>query len=364
MLLEGMGLEALERIRCSPAGPLRLRRAWPRPAGRDVSLEYVADDGTVVAALRRDGLVEQCAPGVDAALPGLRTLVARPGARVIGHRIGRRAVVRDGETFVKALRPGRIDAAVTAARRAAELAVEAPFAVPSCLGADPDLGLITFGALPGTPLSRLAGTGMGAAAGIVTGLALRALHDCPPDGLPAHTPSAEAAVVEHWAASLDAHAGGGPAGLVAARVRGAVPGAVGELLGAPPARSVALHRDLHDGQVLIDRGGHAAFLDFDTLAAGEAALDVANLLVHLELAELLGAPGAHVRACGAAIREAYWPEPGVTRRLDAYADAARLRLVCVHAFRPTGARAALLLDRLARPMIVEISRSEDVRRLP
>jgi len=154
-------------------------------------------------------------------------------------------------------------------------------------------------------------------------------------------------VLERWARTLDAHAAAGPAALAAARVRGAVPGVAEALLGPAPAPAVPLHRDLHDGQVLVDGGGRVAFLDVDTLAAGEAALDLANLLVHLELAALLGA-GDDVGACAAALRDAYAPDADVLRRLDAYAAAARLRVVCVHAFRPTGARAAGLLDRMGQ----------------
>ena len=48
----------------------------------------------------------------------------------------------------------------------------------------------------------------------------------------------------------------------------------------PGQRSVLAHRDLHDGQFLVD-GGTIALLDFDLLARAEPELDVANLLEHV-----------------------------------------------------------------------------------
>ena len=52
---------------------------------------------------------------------------------------------------------------------------------------------------------------------------------------------------------------------------------------ALPLRSPVLcHRDLHEGQILIDRGV-AGLLDFDTLRWGDAALDLGNLQAHLVL---------------------------------------------------------------------------------
>ena len=52
----------------------------------------------------------------------------------------------------------------------------------------------------------------------------------------------------------------------------------GEAVGVPPA---PLHRDLHLGQ-LVARGDGVAVLDWDLHAAGDPALDLANLLVYLE----------------------------------------------------------------------------------
>ena len=49
-----------------------------------------------------------------------------------------------------------------------------------------------------------------------------------------------------------------------------------------------VHRDFHDGQVLLDESYAVGLIDFDLMAAGDPALDVANFLCHLELREHQG----------------------------------------------------------------------------
>ena len=65
------------------------------------------------------------------------------------------------------------------------------------------------------------------------------------------------------------------------------------------------------------------------------AIDVANLLVHLELRVMQGHCGSEVAVvAGDAFLEAYRPDRDLRGRIDAYAAATRLRLACVYAFRP------------------------------
>lgn len=79
-------------------------------------------------------------------------------------------------------------------------------------------------------------------------------------------------------------------------------------------------------------------LDIDTLCVGEAALDLANVLVHLHLRGLQGlVPAAAAAQAAAALLDGYRPPAPVVARLDAYADAARPRLACVYGFRPAAA---------------------------
>jgi streptomycin 6-kinase len=162
------------------------------------------------------------------------------------------------------------------------------------------------------------------------GRATAALHAAAvPARTPVHGAARETGVLERWLALLTPHA---PA--LAGRVTARAAPVAHALLDVSAAVPVPLHRDLHDGQILVDASGAVALLDLDTLAAGEAALDVANLLVHLELAALQGrCTPERAAAAGTAFLDGYG-EPPPSDRLVAHADAARLRLVCVHAFRP------------------------------
>ncbi|MGH8934431.1 MAG: phosphotransferase [Egibacteraceae bacterium] len=65
---------------------------------------------------------------------------------------------------------------------------------------------------------------------------------------------------------------------------------VAGLLAEPPAGygPVLVHRDSCDKQVTITDDGQVGPLDFDTLAVGEAALDIGNALAQLELRAMQG----------------------------------------------------------------------------
>lgn len=139
-----------------------------------------------------------------------------------------------------------------------------------------------------------------------------------------HDAAAEVAVLRRWTE------------LAGAWDAADVPGveAVAQALAAGPAEPpVLLHRDLHDRQVLVADDGSVGLLDFDLLAAGEPALDLANLLVHLELREHQGLL-ADAGVLRDAVLEAYRPSTATLTRLPAYAAATRLRLAAVYAFRP------------------------------
>lgn len=60
-----------------------------------------------------------------------------------------------------------------------------------------------------------------------------------------------------------------------------------------PTRSVPVHRDFYEKQILID-GSTAALLDLDTLSWGCAEIDLGNFIAHLELSSLLK-PGLATR---------------------------------------------------------------------
>lgn len=341
-----------------PAGPLRLRRAWPRSA-EHLLLEYEAPGGAAVPAQwwAAPALAERAvggeegrdvalvAPagagggvalqlrGADRRLPGLAPLARRPGARLLVHQPGRRAVVRLHEggsaVFAKVVRPGRAEALAAAGEAAGRLGGGA-FAAPRLLAVDAAAGAVRWSALPGVALHELPGEAALEAGARAAGRALRALHEsAPPAVAREHGPADERAVLERWAALAAAYA---PA--VAAEVA-RLAAAVAAGLEAERVPLAAVHRDFYDKQILVDEAGRVGLLDFDTLARGEPALDLANALVHLELRALQGllSDAAAARA-QRALCAGYGPGPAVRARLVAYADAARLRLACVYSFRP------------------------------
>lgn len=324
----------------------RVRRAWPTGTDDDaaVLLELDGPDGRVVAGDWRPGGRVRLHRDDDR-LPGLAPLVAA-GARVIGHRWGRRAVLHHRGRFVKVLRPARLDAAVTRHRAVAALlpgGPEAPVVAP-IVAVDRVLGTVTFAALPGQavltrpgpvadPVRRAVAAALGALASVPAA----------PDGdLPVHRAADEQAVLARWVALADRFDAVPPAQQAAHRRL--VDHAADRLAALPPAADRLVHRDLHDGQLLVASGPNpVGLLDLDTAGRGDAALDVGNLLAHLRLVRADAGPLVDATRPGAE------SAAGWTTRVEAYAAATRARLVAVHAFRPAGAAVAnALLDDPAR----------------
>ncbi len=128
-------------------------------------------------------------------------------------------------------------------------------------------------------------------------------------------------------------------------------------LTAGASSPVLLHRDFYDKQVFWDKTGSGAeadgLLDFDTLAVGEAALDLANALVHFELRALQGTCSPELaQAAAAALVTGYAPDSAVRGRMQVYANATRLRLACVYACRPAGiSLSPQLFAQVGRPLV-------------
>jgi streptomycin 6-kinase len=321
-----------------------LVRAWPRPSG-DVPLELarIDDDGT------RRGLVGRWYPDADAAareraridgarlgddprlllqpdgadrkLPGLAPSLAA-GATLIAHRPGKRAVVRtpDGR-FVKFVRDGRT---ATMARRHRQLAraLGETAVVPPVLDARDDA--LVLEPMPGHPPLQRDAAGSERDFERV-GRMLGRLAQDPGDNLPVHDALAEADVTRGWVERA-ARAGRLPTTDVEHALRA--------LIAQPGTPLTCAHRDLHDGQLLLT-DDRLVVLDPDTLSRAEPALDLANLLVHLDLrvAQGLLSPAGRTRARAAILRAAA-PSTPTLRRLEAYDRACRLRLAAVYAFRP------------------------------
>ena len=96
-----------------------------------------------------------------------------------------------------------------------------------------------------------------------------------------------------------------------------------------------MHRDLHDCQLLLAPGPDGlrpGVLDCDLMALGDPALDLANLVAHLELRWRQGLP-ADAEAVTAVLLGAYRPDAAVRAALPFHLANARLRLRCVYALR-------------------------------
>ncbi|MGL5011381.1 MAG: aminoglycoside phosphotransferase family protein [Paracoccaceae bacterium] len=302
--------------------------------------QVVNSDNTAVSADPAHGLVLR-RQGFDAKLPGLRLLhdtdwaSARLAAMgcdpavsvsLVAHRLGKRAVLRvsgpDGTRYAR-LRPITSSSGQAAFDR--HLALwkaldgEPSLSIPRPLGFDADMGLALFDALPGKPPEFQGLNGFRATKAVMQAMA--AMQALPVDA-PAHQPDDELAILQAW------HI----------RTTNVFPD-LAVLLQAPLARlqddmtalraipPVLCHRDLHEGQILLNRR-RAGFLDFDTLRLGDPALDAGNLQAHLLLATLRDRlpRRAFVTAIDTALPHLSLHRIAVWRR------AALLRLAMIYAF--------------------------------
>lgn len=360
---------------------LRLRRSWPRTAGH-VLLEYgsasspqrvvvgqwFADDrrllrvaaamnaaaGPDAAALLPSHGVVLHRHGADRRLAALPRLLAAQSATLVVHRPERRAVVRlDSDIlsgvprrWAKVIRPERL-----AALRTRTAHLTALGSSPHLLEVRPEQGVTVWADLPGVALGDVLTGDDAPAAMASTGVLLSRLHALPPPSDPAlfHCASAERAVLETWLAHLmtfdpTTHRR-------AATLRAGVARLLGDV--SPAAvRHATVHRDVHDGQILVAASG-VSLLDPDTVGAGEPELDLGNLCAHLRLAAWQGRTTRDdADRLFDAVLEGYGRDHVGLQRLRAYTAAALLRLVGVHAMRPA-TRAALpaLLTEARRALI-------------
>ncbi len=351
------------------ASGLQLRKAHPRGPDR-LGMELVAVDGRICAGqwhadatetaraagvlrdrfgaasagvLGRGRLLVQYG-GADRELGTLRQLVASPGAALVVHRPERRAVVRLGtDRYVKVVRPGRTAAVSLPLRRVPPDGLR----VPEVLDVDDDAGLVTLGAVAGpTLLERLGAPGPDDTALIEDtrrlGRAVRRLHDhTTRPWRPLHDRAAELLTARRWLEAASGH------GLLDPVVWRPLLDRVGSRLPAIEGAPSLLHRDLHDKQVILGPGADVGLLDLDLVVHGDPALDLANLLVHLDLRSRQGiCARQRAEGCASAFLEGYAPDAALVRRIPAYAACSRLRLAGVYCFReePASLVAGLLRD--------------------
>lgn len=344
-------------------------RAWPRAqveadGGRVVLIEGRDAGGRLRAgrlvvsgpptAPRHDLVLNR--PGHDRRLPALASVAAE--GTLLVHRLGRRAVVRHEDRFVKVLRPASTVGVLERSRVGARTAGDAGFAAPDVLTAEE--GRIDLAVVPGADLHST-GESMDLASWAE---AWDAWADAWPgftradlgrvgvsrETLPAHTAADELSGLVTW---LDhTHTFAALPRLqreLVLRCR-----ALGdELAATEPDALVVSHRDLHDKQLLWD-GRRIGLLDLDTLALAEPACDLANLAVHAELRTHQGLWSRHHRDVVIERVDRVADELAVApRRMRAYAEATRLRLTMLYAFRPRWA--PLMADWLHERSLTAIS---------
>jgi aminoglycoside phosphotransferase (APT) family kinase protein len=373
-------LELVERIELTQAvadrlglasRDLLLRRAWPRSrthlvlefisgAGELSPGQWFADPSLASAMLERTCAREPAAPcaalerlgvfiqrdGWDVALPGIRVALQRPEAALVSHRPGRRAVVRvDAPTqtsFIKIVEPARIDRLITTLRTAATAEGD-DLRVPHITAIDEPHGCLEMTSIPGDPLSSIHEGESFSRALEAAGAALRLLHNArPPESWTArcHGPEAEFESLSRW---LDFATTFAPD--VAKRARPLIE----SLRASMPEAGLEtmIHRDFHEGQVIVTEG-RAGIIDFETLALGDSALDIGNMIAHLEWRSLTTRDvKSRTVQWTASLLSGYAGQPSdslpgftTVASIDWYRRMSHVRLLCVHAFRP-GSLAAL-----------------------
>lgn len=344
--------------KASPRGPDRLlleltngsgevlAGQWHRDStrGADIAARTRARGGAAsVDVLEGTGIFVQRG-GADRRLPALQHLVRRPGARLVAHRAERRGVVRNAAgDYTKAVRPGRLGEVTPAMVKVDP----ASLTIPRVTTFDAELGTLTTEALPGRTLQmRLADPALSddelARDGKLIGSALRHLHASPATfGRRPHTLLEELRAARRWLEPATEYS------LITAECWQGELDRAAALLSGGTSVPVLVHRDLHDKQILIDDDHPVGMLDFDLATSGEPAVDLANLLVHLQLRSMQGSCSPErAAACGLGLLEGYACDRGLVDRLPAYALSTRLRLAAVYAFRATS---TALLEHLLHP---------------
>ncbi len=331
----------------------KLRSAKRRQLGPGAS-----DDA--LASLAQLGLVIR-APGLDERLVGLRLLHdpqaaavmlaqcvpaaagrAQPvSSAVLGHRLGKRCVVRlayaagaggarNGSLIAKAykMRSARGQQVFDAMARLAtgRFGEGTGARVPRPIAYLPGCRTLLMEDLGGRLLHDLEGAER-LRATAAAGLGLAELHRCAPATPARHGVDDEIGLLAGWVALAGEVHPDLRQGMTAALARVSA-----ELERRRWFRAAPIHRDFYDKQVLVD-GARTVLIDFDTLCLGDPALDVGNFLAHQRLAELQGRGRA--RPVAKAFLAAYGAaqSPDFSDRVESYARATLLRLACLYSLR-------------------------------
>ena len=338
-----------------------IHRAWPDRTPGDYALEVLTPGQPGVrGAHLRSGHFELLT-GYDPGLPALQE-EARHGV-IICHRPHKRAVIRADGCYIKIFEPG---GAVVPAERCAQtdLVLEpGTFTVPKILRSSADV--LVFSTVPGRTLGEL-----GLDDAMISDEALarvwekwtqawtaqvggpyntarrRALGT-----LPLHPPEVEVSDLWRWVNRWLRHYQNVPeASAQGVALCARAEDVAQDLLETEPDPLVWSHGDLHDKQILTTDGpSPLGLLDFDDTAQAEAARDLANMDVLLELrARLTRVTPARYQAVHQQIlaaAEELHVSPG---RFHTYSDVVWLRKACSSLPRRSSMALAMLDERAAR----------------
>lgn len=326
---------------------LIVRRAWPDLTAGHYILELITPDRTGVrAAHLRDGQLELLPRGRDPRLHAL-VQVARKG-EVVVHRANLRAVVRTGNNYHKIFRSSRSVDSMSRHAGMVELLGSEDFLAPEIVSFAP--GCLTLTGIPGRSLFELGNDSTVSDAMFETAWqrwsegwvrqqsqALSAARRAALDALPPRSPAVELENLQRLVRLWLLHAQNTPEAEPQRNALLAATRKIAEqLLGTEPDPLVWSHGDLHDKQIYAAGPDvPLALLDFDEAAQAEAAADLANLAVHLQLRLRQGRlTAARYQAALRHVLTAVAELRITPARFDAYANATRLRLGCLYSFRP------------------------------
>jgi two-component system, NarL family, sensor kinase len=278
------------------------------------------------------GQVERVEPSNDRRLPGLSA--ASSEGQLCGYRVGRRAIVATPTSFIKVVRPGRVDEVV---RRHEFLCDgDAGVASPRVRSVTTD-GRIELSIMGGISLHRRIRTDPARSVADVAAVVVALHRQRVASWLVMRQPDAP----ESWVAL----SGRSPTAHYASIER------VSHQLPTLDGRAdVVVHGDLHDKNVFCD-GSQVSLIDLDGLALGAREDDVANLAVHLELRNLQGRTGLPVGARTAELYCAYERLESLDlERLTAVEAHTWFRLACLYQYRAASQwLVPTLLDLATRP---------------
>ncbi len=334
-------------IRDAKETPWQVIRSWPRIPAGDYTMEVFTPGRPGVRAARvRSGQAKVLPAGRDRGLPEL--VQVAPLGEVIVHRAWRRAVVRSDDRYFKVFRLNYAGEAGARHARMSRLLGAGDFLTPDIISCTP--GCLILSALPGRSLFEL-GQDPGVNEAVFEGawqqwsqgwVRQQALSRSPAlrsavEALPPRPAAVELENLQRLTGLWLVHAENIPAANAQRRaVLAAAADVADRLLRSEPDPLVWSHGDLHDKQILVQApGAPLGLLDFDEAGRAEAAADLANLAVHLELRlrqqRLTAERYQYARRQVIAAAGELHVTPA---RFDAYAKATRLRLGCLYSFRP------------------------------